>query len=189
MDRNGDGIPDRMIGGGVDLNGDGLPDPRVTMPGAVRNFVDMDGDGIPDRFAGASVDLDGDGVPDGPDSYGADTGPGGILGSSAADVGQGDRYPVDADGDGYPDPTSGLAATQQPAPAPAPADDVPDYDTLVTTSAPAADPGYDVPDDPTFPADPAPAPAPETDFQQSIDDANQVEQSMDDVFDGQEGLA
>lgn len=141
-----------------------VPDPRVSMPGLVR----------PDRDA----DINGDGVPDRP----------GYLGRPGYDVnddGVPDRLGYDLNGDGLPD---------RPA-----YDDWVDYDDLVTSGAPAR-PDCDVPDDPTFPADdpdpaavsgptalPAEPPAdeaPASDFEQTIDDADQVEAAMDDVFEG-----
>lgn len=152
-------------------------DPRVTMPtdalGGDR-YADTDGDGRPDAPGlRPADDADGDGYPDA----------------------TGARSAHDADGDGHPDavgPRSGY-------------DDRADYDDLVTSGARPSDPGYEVPDDPTFPVDaadqaavsgPAAMPAdqpdveaPATDFQQSIDDADQVDQSMDAMFDGLEGPA
>jgi hypothetical protein len=157
-------------------------------------FVDTDGDGYVDRAVsgpGRLVDTDGDGDADvvvSPgslprfirgDDYGADVDGG--FGDSDSDSdadGLGSRIGrpgYDTDGDGYPD---------RPGPG---NDDRPDYDELVTSGAPAARHGYVVPDDPTFPNDPAPVEAPANDFQQSIADADQVEQAMDDVFDGPEG--
>ena len=166
---------------GQPLGHDGSPDPRVSMPadalGRTR-YVDTDGDGVPDVVVAPGPlprSVDGN-------DYGADV-----------DGGFGDAYP-DADGDGYPDgpPPAPPAGGDRPG-----YDDRADYDDLVTSGAPASQPGYDVPDDPTFPADPAPAPAPvavdqldveapASDFDQSIDDADQVDQSMGDRFEGVE---
>jgi hypothetical protein len=190
--------------------GAGSPDPRVTMPAEAlqgARYVDSDGDGYidqiyPQQRGYDANDANGDGYPDhpvsqaGPDAdgddladrlrasggvdhpeeYGADTGPGGILGSSAADPDP-----------GYDDPSYDARA---------------DYDDMVTSGGGPAEPRYQAPDDPTFPDDPGPAAvsgpaampvdqpsveAPASDFQQSVDDADQVDASMDTMFDGLEG--
>jgi hypothetical protein len=136
-----------------------VPDPRVSMPADLVR---------PNPYA----DLDGDGLHDRP----------GHLGRPGYDV-DGDSAPDrpvhDLDGDGLPDRTAH--------------DDRVDYDDLVTSGA-SARPAYDVPDDPTFPAavsgttaltaEPPAVEAPASDFQQSIEDADQVEAAMDDVFEG-----
>lgn len=92
--------------------------------------------------------------------------------------------PLDPDPLGAPDLRHAV-----PDDAGAPGPEPVDYDELVTSGA--GNPGhdaYDAPDptphDPTFPDDPAPAPPPADDFHQAIDDADQVEASMDAVFEG-----
>ncbi|WP_395404137.1 DUF6600 domain-containing protein [Pseudoduganella sp. UC29_106] len=67
IDSNGDGRPDRFVGGNrnnfIDRNGDGRPDNNVRDS---RN--DRNGDGRPDRFVGGNrnnlIDRNGDGRPD-----------------------------------------------------------------------------------------------------------------------------
>jgi hypothetical protein len=194
---------------GRPLGNDAGPDPRVSMPAdALRGarFVDSDGDGYIDQiYPQGSLPRRMDGDDDGtePDGYIPDA-----RGGSRGDT------DYDTDGDGYPDraPDSvdpiggadiehggslGGAAVSGPA-----ADDRVDYDDLVTRGAGPAAPAYEAPDDPTFPNDPgpatsgpaveaveAPAEPPAGDFEQSIGDAEQVDQSMDGMFDGLEGPA
>jgi hypothetical protein len=115
----------------------------------------------------------------------------------------------DADGDGVPDRVDPIGGADIEhggslgGSAPSPAyDERADYDDMVTSGVGPAEPRYEAPDDPTFPDDPGPAAvsgpaampveppaveAPAGDFEQSIDDANQVDTSMDTMFDGLEG--
>lgn len=89
-------------------------------------------------------------------------------------LGLDDTYPddahPDADADGY------AAEPYEP----------PGHDELVTSGAPAPDPATSglVTHDPTFPDDPAPAPPPADDFHTAVEEAEQVETSMHDVFEG-----
>ena len=140
-----------------DLNGDGV----IDMYERSQSFYDGNGDGIPDMY------QVGDDVPDVPV----------------------ERQPTfqDLDANGVPDAYERRPINDQDG------DGIPDeYDSFVTSGAAAAGPpapAYHVPDDPTFPVDGTLAPVAavtqaDADFQQSIDDADQVDQSMDEIGEG-----
>jgi hypothetical protein len=193
---------------GRPLGNDASPDPRVSMPAdALRGarLVDSDGDGYIDQvYPQGSLPRRMDG-----DDHGTE--PDGYIPDARSDT----RGDYDTDGDGYPDrapdnvdPIGGAdiehgGSLGGAAPSPT-YDDRADYDDMVTRGAGPAEPRYQAPDDPTFPDDPGPAAvsgpaqmpaeppaveAPAGDFDQSIDQADQVDQSMDGMFDGLEGPA